>query len=159
MFAQISDYRFLAAQFVGLFHPGSQDRVSFRRIAADDQDEAGVLDVSNRSGVTSVTNRAKQAGGGGGLAIARAIIHVVCADDSARQFLHEVALLIGALRRGDKCERVRPVFGLDLGKAPRHQTEGFLPSRLPKLVAFTNQRLGQPVGTINKTPPELYLYT
>ena len=131
---------------------------ALRRIAADDEDEAGILDVSDRSGIAAITNGAKQTRRGGRLAIAGAIIHVVRADDGARQFLHEVALLIGAFRRGDERQRVGSVLGLDFGEAPRHQGKGFLPSRLAKRVAFTDQRFGQPVGTVDKIPSKFSFY-
>ena len=142
MFAQIGDDQLLAAQFVGLFHAGGQHRVALGRIAADDQDQAGILDVPDRSGIAAITNGAEQTHRGGRLAIARAIIHVVRADDRPRQFLHQVALLIGAFRRGDEGQRVGSVFGLDLGKTARHQREGFLPGGLAKRVALADQRFG-----------------
>ena len=83
--------------------------MALRRVAADDQDEPGVLDVPDGAGVAAVADGAEQAPRGGRLAIAGAIVHVVRADDGARQLLHEVAFLIGAFRGGDERQRVGAV--------------------------------------------------
>ena len=56
MLAQIGDDQLLPAQLVGPLDAGGQDRMGLRRIAADDEDEPGVLDVPDRSGIAAVTN-------------------------------------------------------------------------------------------------------
>ncbi len=155
MFAQIGDDEFLTAQLVGLLYAGSQDRVALRRIAADDNYKAGVLNVLDGPRIATVTDRAKEAHSCRRLAVAGAIVHIVRADDRARKLLHEVAFLIGAFRRRDECERVRPCPLLDFRESPRHQVKGFLPTGRAKLASLANQRRGQPVGTVHKVPAEL----
>ncbi len=139
MLAQIGNDKFLTAQLMGLFDAGGQDGVGLGRVAADDQNHAGILDVPDRSRIAAVTNGAEQTFGGGCLAVARAIVHVVRADDRARQLLHEITFLVGAFRGRDEGERIRSVLRLDLGELLRHQGQGFLPTCLAKLVAFTDE--------------------
>ena len=128
------------------------------RIAADDQNQTGILDVPDRSGIAAVTDGAEQTFRGGCLAVARAIIHVVRADDRARQLLHEVTFLVGAFRRGDEGKRIRSVLRLDLGETPRHQGQGFLPTCLAKLVAFADRVVSQPVAAVNEIPAKFSLH-
>ena len=47
------------------------------------------------------------------------------------------------------------MVSLDLRKSPGHQIESFVPSRLPELVTFADQRLGESFGAINKVPTKL----
>src|ERR1700719_4146534 len=122
-----------------LFNAGGRDRMSLGRITADDQNQAGILDVPDGSRIAAITNGAEQTFGGGCLAVARAIIHVVGADDRTGQLLHEITFLVGAFRRGDEGKSIRSVLLLDLCESPRHQAEGFLPTGLAKFVSFSDE--------------------
>ena len=124
---------------MGLFDTRGRDGMALGRITADDQNHTGILDVPERSGITAVTNGAEQTFCGGRLAVARAIVHVVGADDRSRQLLHQITFLVGAFRRGDEGKRIRSVLRLDLGKMLRHQGQGLLPTCLAKFVAFTDE--------------------
>jgi hypothetical protein len=61
VFAQIEDDELLPAQFVGLLNARGQNRMAFRRVAADDDDQARLLNVLDGAGIAAVTDRAKKA--------------------------------------------------------------------------------------------------
>src|SRR5713101_9903653 len=102
MFTQVRDNELLPVQLVSTLHPRGNDRMTLRRVAADDDDKIGLLHVSDRTRIASVTNGAEQTLGRRGLAVARTIVDVVGADDCPRQLLHEVAFLIRTLRGIDE---------------------------------------------------------
>ena len=156
--AEIRHDQLLPAQFVRPLHARGEHRMALGSIAAYNQHQVGLLDIGNRSGIAAIAHSAPQTRRGGRLAIARAVIDVVSADNRARQFLHEERLFVGALGRGDERERVRPVRRLDFAEAPRHQVERFVPTRLAEAVAFADQRSGQPIGTIDEIPREFSLH-
>src|SRR5260370_17983560 len=90
MFAQIGDDELLTAQLVGLFYAGSQDRVALRRIAADDNYKAGVLNVPDGPRIATVTDRTKEALSCRRLAVAGAIIHIFLDHACAANLLLDV---------------------------------------------------------------------
>ena len=135
----------------------SQNGMALGRVAADDDDEARLLDVLDGAGIAAVAHGAEKPGGRGRLAIARTVIHIVGPDHRARQLLHQVAFLVRALRRRDERERIGTIRAFDLGEAARHQVESLIPRRFSEFVVFTNQRLGQAIGTVDIVPPELAL--
>src|SRR4029077_15788590 len=85
MFAQIGDDKLLTAQLVGPLYASGQDRVALRRIAADDNYKAGVINVLEGPKIDTVTHCTKEALSCRRLAVAGAIIHIVRADDCARK--------------------------------------------------------------------------
>ena len=128
MLAQIGDDQLLAAQLVGALDARREHRMALRRVAADDENKVGLLDVGDRTGIAAVADRAEEARRGRRLAVARAVVDVVGADDGARQLLHQVAFLVRALGGGDERERVGPVRGLDLREAAGDQVEAPRPN-------------------------------
>ena len=157
VFAQIGDDQLLPAQFVRALDARRQHRVTLRGVAADDDHQCRLLDVGDRARIAAVAHGSEEAGGRRSLAIPRAVIHVVGADDRPRQLLHQIAFFVRALRRRDERQCVRPVLRLDLAEAPRHQIQCLIPARLAETVALANQRLGQPVRTVHIVPSELAL--
>ena len=155
VFAQIGDDQLLAAQLVRALDARRQHGMALRRVAADDHHQAGLLDILDRTRIAAVADRAEQSRRRRRLAVARAVIDVVRADHRARQLLHQIAFFVGAFRRGDERERVRPVRGFDLGEALGDQVERLVPRGLAKLVALADQRLRQPVGAVDEIPAEL----
>ena len=127
VFAQVGDDELLAAQLVRALDARGQHGMALGGVAADDEDQVGLLDVGDGAGIAAIADGAEKPGGGGRLAVARAVIHVVGADDGAGQLLHQVALFIGALGRGDEGERIGAVGGFDLGESAGDQRERFVP--------------------------------
>ena len=107
--AKVGDDEALAVKFVGALDAGGKDGMGLGCVGADDEDEAGLFDVGDGAGVAAILDGARKAHGGGGLAVARTVVDVVGADDAASQLLHEVALFVGALGRGDEGEGVGAV--------------------------------------------------
>src|ERR1700694_1342092 len=108
------------------------------RVAANYDDEARVLDVADGARVSAIANGSKQTLRRGRLAVAGAVIHVVGADDGARQLLREIAFFIGAFRRRDKRQRIRAALCFDLCKLASDQIEGFVPRSFAELAAFAD---------------------
>ena len=98
-----------------------QHRMAFRGVAADDEDQVGLLDIGDGAGIAAVADGAKQPDGCRGLAIARAVVHVVGADHGARELLHQIALFVGALRGRDEGERIGAGSGLDFSEPASDQ--------------------------------------
>src|SRR6185437_12723015 len=96
--AQVGDDEPLPAMFVAALDASGEDGVALGGVGADDDDEGSLLDVRNGAAVAAVADGALQAHGCGGLAVAAAVVDVVGADDGAGELLHEIALLVGALR-------------------------------------------------------------
>src|SRR6267142_2347434 len=67
---QIRDNEFLPVQFVRALHPGGNDRVTLRCVAANDKNKISFLDVGDGTRVASVADSAEQALGRGRLAVA-----------------------------------------------------------------------------------------
>ena len=49
------------------------------------------------------------------------------------------------------------MFGFDFGEFAGDEGEGFIPGSFAEAVAFPNQRLGEPVGTVDVLPAKLAL--
>ncbi len=94
--AQIAHDEPLAAQLVRALYTRGEHGVALRRVGADDDHQPGHLDIRNGTGVAAVLDGALQPHGGRCLAVARAVIDVVGADDLTRQLLHQVAFFVGA---------------------------------------------------------------
>ena len=127
--AEIRDDELLAVEFVGALHAGGEHRMTLGGVAADDDDEAGLRDVCDGTGIAAVAHGAEQPGGGGRLAIARTIIDVIRADDGAREFLHQIAFLVRAFRRRDEGEGIRAVVVADAFEIAFDGVERFVPRR------------------------------
>ena len=101
---QVSHNQLLATQFVGLFDASRQYRVTLGGVGADNHDQTCLSNIGDRAGVAAITHRPEQALGGRRLAIARAVIDVMRANDRRAQFLHQVTLLVCTFGRGDKAQ-------------------------------------------------------
>src|SRR5262249_44801250 len=139
-------------------HPRGQHRMALGGVAPDDDDQGGLLDVGDRPGVAAVADGPEQARGRRRLAVARAVVDVVGADHRTRQLLHQVALLVGALRGGDETDRVRTMGGLHVAQALRHQVERLVPAGTPEDVALADERRPEPVAAVDVVPGELALH-
>ncbi len=53
----------LAMQLVRALHPRRQHRMRLRGIAADDDDQLGLLDIGHRAGIAAIAHRAPQSRG------------------------------------------------------------------------------------------------
>ena len=111
--AEIGHDQLLAVEFVRALDARRDHRMALGRVAADDEHQVGLLDVRDRARIAAVADRAEQAHGRRRLAVARAVVDVVGADDRAGQLLHQVALFVRALRRGDESDGVRAARRLD----------------------------------------------
>jgi len=127
MLANVGDDETLATELVGALDTRAQDGMILGRIASDHQDQACFFDIGDGAGVTAVAYGALQPHGCGVLAVARAVVDVVGADDGAGELLHEEALFVGALGRGYKAEGIGAVIVLDLGELLLDEVERFVP--------------------------------
>ena len=155
--AQIDDDEFLAVQFVRPLDARGDYRVRLRRVGADNQHEVRHADVRDGAAVAAVADGAEEAGGGGSLAVARAVVHIVRADDGAGKFLNEVCLLVRTFRGGDQADAVRPVGCFDRREPPRDEAERFRPRRRAELIALADQGRRQPLRAVDEVPAELAL--
>ena len=156
--AQVGDDEPLAAKLVGALDAGGEHGMALGGVAADDEDEAGLLDVGDGAGIAAVADGAREAHGGRGLAVARAVVDVVGADDGARQLLHQVALFVGALGGGDegRARRGRGSFLISVNLSAM-RVRGFVPGGLAEGVAFADERGGEAVVGVDEVPGELAL--
>ena len=80
-----------------VLHPGGGHRVVARCIGADHQNQLGVLNIAHliadRAGAYAFEQRRHT----GGVAQARAVIHVVGAKAGAHQFLEQIGFFVAAL--------------------------------------------------------------
>jgi hypothetical protein len=81
--AEVGDDEALAAKLVRALDAGGEDGVALGGVGTDDEDEAGFFDVGDGAGVAAILDGARKAHGGGGLAVARAVVDVVGADDGS----------------------------------------------------------------------------
>src|SRR5436190_19993394 len=138
MLAQVGDDQLLAPQLMSAFDSRRQHRMTFCRIAADDQHKPGPGDIADRSGIAAVPDGPKQAYSGRSLAVPGAVVDVVGSDDGPRQLLHEVALFVRTLGRRDERQRVRTELRLDSGEATGDQLERFVPGGVSEIVSFAD---------------------
>ncbi len=96
--ARVGHDKPLAEEFVSAFHARRQHRMALCRVAADHEDQCGLCNIFNRTGVATVSHCAEEAHCRGRLTIPRAVIDVVRADDGARELLHQIAVFVGGLR-------------------------------------------------------------
>src|SRR6202049_1531010 len=158
MFTQIRDYEFLPVQFVSALHPGGDNWMTLRCVAANDENKVGLLHVGDGTRIAAVADSAEQTLGRRRLAVAGTIVDVVRANHASRQLLHEVAFLVRTLGRRDEVERGRAIVGFGLRESASDETECFVPAGLAKLVTLANQRSGQAVLAIDVTPAKLSLH-
>ena len=60
---QVSDNELLPVQLVSALHPGGNDRMTLRRVAANDKHKIGLLHVGNGTRISAVAHRAEQTHG------------------------------------------------------------------------------------------------
>src|ERR1700730_7838674 len=155
VFPQVRHNELLPVQLVRAFDTAGNHRMALGSIAADDEDQIGLLEISDRTRIAPISHSAEQAGRGRRLAVARAVVDIVGADYSAGQLLHQVALFIRALGRRDERHRVWTAFSLDLRQFVGHEAESFVPRGWTKLTALANERRGEAILAIDVTPAEL----
>ena len=112
VFAQVGYDELLPVQFVTAFDAGRNDRMTLRRIAANDEHQVGLLHVGDGTRVAAVAHGAEQTRGRRRLAVAGTVVDIVRADHGPRQFLHQIAFFIRALGRRDEREGVRSIVRL-----------------------------------------------
>ena len=84
----------------------------------------------------------------------RAVIYVVGADDTAKELLEQVILLVGAARRAEAGNGVRSSGDSDLGQALGHIVERLVPLDLLPIPVAANEWLGEPVLVIDEIVTE-----
>src|SRR5271155_649494 len=154
MLAEVSHDELLPAQLVSAFDARCENRMTFRGVAADNDDQFSLLDVADRSGIAAIADGAKKSDRRRSLAVTRAVIHIIGADNSAGQLLHQIALFVGALGRRDEGERIGAGGGLDFRESARNERESFVPGSLAELSVLANQRGGEAVFAVDESPAE-----
>src|SRR5260370_28649972 len=109
MLTQVGDNELLPVQFMSALHACGNDRMTLRRVAADDEYEVGLLHVGDGTRIAAVADGPEQTHGCRRLAIAGTIVDIVRANHGSRQLLHEVALFIRTLGRRDESEGARSI--------------------------------------------------
>src|ERR1019366_1776410 len=97
------------------------------RIAADDQNDVGLV---NRVEVLRAGRSAEglvETVAGRRVTDARAGVDVIVAKAGANKLLNQIALFIGAARRGDAADRTATVFSLDFVEALCGKGDRLLP--------------------------------
>ena len=91
----------------------SDHRVSFGRVGAGEQEAVRAVEVVEGVRAARVPERRHESRRRRRMAEARAVVDAVRADRDPHQLLHQVVLLVGRARRGDRRDRVRAVVALD----------------------------------------------
>ena len=156
--AQVGDDQPLPAMLVRPLDARAEHRVILRRIRPYDDHQASLLDVRDRAGVATVAHCSLQPHGRRVLAVAGAVVDVVCPNHSARELLHQEALFIGALRRGDKRERIWAVVLNDAFEGLLDNVERLGPFNLAIAFTVAKQRLYQAVIGVDVAPGILALH-
>jgi hypothetical protein len=130
--AGIDDDQVLIFQASRSFDVGPDDRMVFGGVRADDQNTIRVLQLADGVGHGPGAVGSRQAGYGGGMAEAGAVIHVAGADDRAHHLLHQVVFFVGHPGRSQAAYLFRAVFPLDFREPEGHQIQGLIPGSLPK---------------------------
>src|SRR5580698_10423679 len=157
MFAQVGDDQSPAAMLVRALDPCREHGMILRRIRSNDEHETSLLDIRNRTRVSTVTHRALQPHGCWVLAVAGTVVDIVRADYCPRKLLHQEALLSRALRRSDKRQCIRTMLGPDPLEVAFNDVQRLGPFDLAEAVSIAQQRLRQPVVRVDVPPGELAL--
>ena len=131
-------------------------RVRLGRVAADQQEHVGVLDLVQRVRGGAASEDGGQSRHRGAVAHAGAVVDVVRAQHRAHELLEEIILFVRAPARRDPHDGLRTVLSLDRREPVRHQPEGFFPRRLAKAGEpraarrVLDKRRGEPVGMVHE---------
>src|ERR1700738_2561505 len=85
---QVENNELLPIEFVSTLHPRSNDWMTLRRVAANDENKVSLFHIGNGTRIAAIAYGAEQTLGRRRLAIAGAIVNIVGPDDGARQLLH-----------------------------------------------------------------------
>ncbi len=105
---RVGDHQ-LRAALHRVLDPGRRHRVIRGGIGADEEDELRPFNIPHRVRYRAGADALQQRRHRGGVAQARAVIHVVGAESRAHQLLEEVGLFIGALGAAETRQRVAAV--------------------------------------------------
>src|SRR6266436_3753463 len=122
------------------------------RIATDNQNQSRAGNIVVRARITTITNSSEEAHCRRRLAVTRAVVDVVGADDGTSELLHQITVFIGGLRRSNHGDRVRTILLFDTSQFRRDQIQGFLPACLAEAAPFTDEWLLQAVRVIDIIP-------
>ena len=81
---QVRHNELLSIELVGALNSARNHRMALRRVAADDEHQIRLLKIGDRTRIAAIAHGAEQASRRGRLAVARAVVDVVRADDSSR---------------------------------------------------------------------------
>ena len=151
-------------QFCIVLHDGRfdlqcDDRMGLGRVGSDDENTVSMFELGNRVGHGSAAERSRQTGNSGCVTKARTMVHVVCADRCAHEFLKEVVFFVGTFCRGKASQGVRSVILSDGGHLCGDAVQGFVPGGLFQFSVPANQRVCQPVLCADEVESEAALYT
>ena len=107
-FARIDDDQFRAAQN-RLLDARADDRMVFRRVGPAEEKCARLLDIIERIRSRAGAEHRFHRRGGRRMTDARATIHIVCAENNAREFLREIIVLVRPARRAEHAHAVGAV--------------------------------------------------
>ncbi len=155
--AQVGDDMLLPVQLGRPLEAGRDHGMAFGRVRADDQQQLGGFQIGDRASIGAIAHSTPQPLGGRRLTIARAVVDVVRAHHAARELLHQIAFLVGALRGSDVGQRIRTVGVPDLVEPTRDERVCLVPFRLAERAVLANQRLGQTMFAVDMAPAELAL--
>ena len=125
--ARIADDQRGVVFFLGLQHVQQRDGMRLRRVAADDEDGLGIVDVVVGVGHGAVAPCVRNARNGGGVADTRLMVDVV-RPPVAREFAEQIGLLVIVLGRAEPVDAVRAAFFPDLHHAVADLVDRVVPA-------------------------------
>src|SRR5262249_34189499 len=130
------------------------------RVGADHDHAVGLLDAVEVLRARRFAERGLEPVAGRRVADARAGVDVVVAERGAHQLLHEVGLLVGAARTGDRADRAAAVLRLDALDLRRRVRDRLLPGHLAPRIgdARADHRLPDTVLVRRVAPREAALH-
>ena len=152
--ARIDDNQ-LGALAQPLLHARGEYGMRVGRIAADDQDDVGLVDRIEILRAGGSAEGLVEAIAGRRVTDARAGVDVVIAEARANELLNEITFLVGAARRGDAADGAATVFCLDFLEAsggegnrlvPRYDAPGLRDFLADHWIEHTVAMVGVAIG-------------
>ncbi len=138
----IDDDHVRAVEFLALENVLQRDRVSFRRVAAHDEDGLGIADVVVAVGHRAVAPGIGDAGDRGGVTDARLVIGIVGAPEGGELAI-EIGGLVGELGGAQPIDRVRSRFLPDLQQLVADLVDRLIPAEPGPLSLHQLHRIAQ----------------
>ena len=136
----------------GLLEEGRRHRMIFRRVAAGNDDDIGVLAGGKGRRHGTGADALQQRYHRRGVTEARAVVHVVGAEARAHQLLHQIRLFVGSFRRSESGQSLGSVAVSNAFETRGGDVQRLFPARFPE-VGKGISRIHLAIGTLGRVIP------